>query len=29
LRGGFYGYESSDVWSHRGAYYGPMIPNGF
>jgi hypothetical protein len=26
LRGGFPGYGGRDVWSHWGAYYGPMIP---
>jgi hypothetical protein len=25
-RGEFRGYGSRDVWGHRGAYYGPMIP---
>jgi hypothetical protein len=29
LRGGFRGYGSRDVWSHRGAYYGPMVPSIF
>ena len=22
----FHGYARPDVWGHRGAYYGPMIP---
>jgi hypothetical protein len=26
LRGGFPGYGGRNVWGHRGAYYGPMIP---
>jgi hypothetical protein len=26
--GNFSGYGSRDVWGHRGAYYGPMIPTG-
>jgi hypothetical protein len=29
LRGGFYGCESSYVWGHWGACYGPMIPGSF
>jgi hypothetical protein len=29
LRGGVRGYGSRDVWSHRGAYYGPMVPSTF
>ena len=24
----FSGQENGDVWGHRGAYYGPMIPAG-
>jgi hypothetical protein len=26
LHRGFHGYGRPDVWGHRGAYYGPMIP---
>ena len=26
--GNFSGYGNRDVWGHRGAYYGPMIPKG-
>jgi hypothetical protein len=26
LRDEFRGYGGRDVWGHRGAYYGPMIP---
>ena len=25
--GNFSGYGNRDVWGHRGAYYGPMIPS--
>jgi hypothetical protein len=26
LQRGFHRYGRPDVWGHRGAYYGPMIP---
>ena len=27
--GSLRGYGSRDVWGHRGAYYGPMVPSIF
>jgi hypothetical protein len=29
LRDGYRGYGSRDVWGHRGAYHGPMVPSIF